>query len=101
MDEGQGRRDTQVSGRGGTGADPGAPCVGTRGGARRCLGAAGVRGRAGGGDVMVAEPVSHYGEYEERDGGFELVGEQRDGEPPPRGRGRLIAVALTLAVMLL
>lgn len=50
---------------------------------------------------MVAEPVSHYDEYEERDGGFELVGEPRDDEPPPRGRGRLIAIVLTLAVMLL
>jgi cbb3-type cytochrome oxidase subunit 3 len=48
----------------------------------------------------VAQPVSQYDEYEERDGGFELVGEQRD-EAPPRGNRRLVAIALTLAVMLL
>src|SRR5215212_7173607 len=98
MDEGQGRRDTQVSGCGGTRPDSGASCAGARGGPRHRLGAGGVRSRAGGGDVMVAEPVSHYGEYderaygersygarpyEERDGGFELHGEQRE-EPPPR-----------------
>ena len=38
--------------------------------------------------------------YEERDDGFELVGEQRD-EEPPRGGRRLIAIALTVGVMLL
>jgi hypothetical protein len=48
----------------------------------------------------VAQPVSQYDEYEERDGGFELVGEQRD-EAPARGNRRLMAIALTLAVMLL
>jgi hypothetical protein len=54
---------------------------------------------------MVAEPVSHYDEYDERapgkrDGGFELVGEQRD-EEPPRGGRRLIAIAVMIGVMLL
>jgi hypothetical protein len=50
----------------------------------------------------VAQPVSHYDEYQERehDGGFELHGEQRE-EEPPRGGRRLIAGVLTLAVMLL
>jgi len=48
----------------------------------------------------VAQPVSQYDEYEERNGGFELVGEQRD-EAPARGNRRLMAIALTLAVMLL
>jgi hypothetical protein len=48
----------------------------------------------------VAQPVSQYDEYEERDGGFELVGDQRD-EAPARGNRRLMAIALTLAVMLL
>jgi hypothetical protein len=48
----------------------------------------------------VVQPVHQYDEYEERDGGFELVGEQRD-ETPARGRSRLIAITLTLGVMLL
>jgi hypothetical protein len=48
----------------------------------------------------VAQPVHEYDEYEERDGGFELVGEQRDGEPARGGRRRT-AIALTLAVMVL
>ncbi len=48
----------------------------------------------------MAQPASHYDEYEERDGGFELVGEQRN-EAPARGRSRLVAIVLTLAVMVL
>jgi SPOR domain len=48
----------------------------------------------------VAQPIHQYDEYEERDGDFELVGEQRD-ELPARGRSRLLTVALTLGVMLL
>ncbi|MGD9617260.1 MAG: SPOR domain-containing protein [Alphaproteobacteria bacterium] len=48
----------------------------------------------------MAQPVRQYDEYEERDGGFELVGEQRDEEPSKGGR-RLAAIALTLAVMVL
>ena len=48
----------------------------------------------------MAQPVHEYDEYEERDAGFELVGEQRD-EEPARGNRRLTAVALTLAVMVL
>jgi hypothetical protein len=47
----------------------------------------------------VAQPVPQYDEDEERDGDFELVGEQR--EEPARGRSPLIAVVLTLAVMAL
>jgi hypothetical protein len=48
----------------------------------------------------VAQPVHQYDEYKERDGDFELVGEQRE-EEPARGRNPLIAVVLTLAVMAL
>lgn len=48
----------------------------------------------------MAQPVHQYDEYEEHDGDFELLGEQRD-EVPARSRGRLVAVALTLGVMLL
>jgi hypothetical protein len=48
----------------------------------------------------VAQPIHQYDEYEERDGDFELLGEQRD-EAPARSRSRLVAVALTLGVMLL
>ncbi len=48
----------------------------------------------------MAQPVHEYEQYEERDPGFELVGEQRDDEPA-RGNRRLMAVALTLAVMVL
>lgn len=48
----------------------------------------------------MAQPVPQYDEYEEHDGDFELLGEQRD-EAPARSRGRLVAVALTLGVMLL
>ena len=48
----------------------------------------------------MAQPVPQYDEYEEHDGDFELVGEQRD-EAPARSRSRLVAVALTLGVMLL
>lgn len=48
----------------------------------------------------MAQPIHQYEEYEERDGDFELLGEQRD-EAPARSRSRLVAVALTLGVMLL
>jgi hypothetical protein len=48
----------------------------------------------------VAQPVHEYDDYDERDAGFELVGEQRD-EEPARGARRLTAIALTLAVMVL
>jgi len=48
----------------------------------------------------VAQPIHQYDEYEEHEGGFELVGDQRD-EAPTRGRSRLLAIALTLGVMLL
>jgi hypothetical protein len=51
----------------------------------------------------VAQPVHEYNEYEEyeqRDPGFELVGEQRE-EEPARGSRRLTVIALTLAVMAL
>ena len=70
-------------GRGGPRADPGAARAGAGGGARHRLGAGGVRGRAGGGDVSdgAAGPAK-YDDYEERDDDFELVGEQRDEEPP-------------------
>ena len=48
----------------------------------------------------MAQPVHEYDEYEDRDAGFELVGEQRD-EEPATGNRRLTAIALTLAVMVL
>ena len=48
----------------------------------------------------MAQPIHQYDDYEERDDGFELVGDQRD-EAPARSRSRLVAVALTLGVMLL
>jgi len=51
----------------------------------------------------VAQPVHEYQDYEayeQRDPGFELVGEERD-EEPPRGNRRLTVIALTLAVMAL
>lgn len=49
----------------------------------------------------MAQPVHQYDEYEERDSGFELVGEQRDEEEPARGGSRLMALVLTLGVMVL
>ncbi|MGE3783204.1 MAG: SPOR domain-containing protein [Alphaproteobacteria bacterium] len=48
----------------------------------------------------MAQPVHDYEDYEERDPGFELVGEQRDDEPASGSR-RLVAIVLTLAVVAL
>ena len=48
----------------------------------------------------MAQPVSQYDEYEERDGGFRTA-RRAARRGAARGNRRLIAVALTLAVMLL